>query len=100
MRTAFTLVFTGDSSAMTCKTQCIQMLSERRSRKIHRHKARPWAVATPLCAVSQPPNACCAGGRYHPSCSCKFAGSVDSISPSKQPYNFEFPTRKEMKTWP
>ena len=67
MRTAFTLVFTGDSSAMTCKTHCIQMLSERRSRKIHRHKARPWAVATPLCAVSQPPNACCAGGRYRPS---------------------------------
>jgi len=85
---------------MTCKIQYIQMLSERRSTKIHRHKSRAWAVATPLCAASQPPNALGAGGRYRPICSCKFSGSVDSRSASKQPDNFEAYITKEMKTWP
>ena len=89
MRSGFTPVFTGDSSATTCKTQCIQMLSELRSTKIHRHKARAWAVATPLCAASQPPNASGAGGRYRPGCLCKFSSFVADRTVSKQPNRFE-----------
>ena len=86
MRSGFTPVFTGDSSATTCKTQCIQMLSERRSTKIHRHKARAWAVATPLCAASEPPNAFGAGGRYRPSWPAK------SVAPSRADVQTDLPT--------
>jgi hypothetical protein len=64
-------------------------LGQRRDRKIGTQKSRAWAVATPLCAASEPPNATGAGGRYRPSYSCQFSSSVDSRTASKQPNNFE-----------
>jgi hypothetical protein len=35
-------------------------------------KTEFWAVATPLWAAFQPPNASGAGGRYRPSCPTEF----------------------------
>jgi len=100
MRTGFTSVFARGISTMIHKPNRNNHLSERWSTNIHRHKARPWAVATPLCAASEPPNATGAGGRYRPSYSCQFSSSVDSRTASKQPNNFESQTQEEMKTWP
>src|SRR5262249_24182879 len=43
--------------------------SQRGSQKNEPGENRSWAVATPLCATWQPPNASGFGGRYRPSCS-------------------------------
>ena len=44
----------------------IQQLNRRRSAERSANNSRGWAVATPLCAAWQPPNAYGAGGRYRP----------------------------------
>ena len=47
----------------------IQQLNRRRSAEGSAQNSRGWAVATPLCAACQPPNAFGFGGRYRPTCS-------------------------------
>ncbi len=47
-------------------------LNRRRSEERNAHNSRVWAVATPLCAAFQPPNAFGTGGRYRPSCRAEF----------------------------
>jgi hypothetical protein len=45
-----------------------QQLNRRRGEERSAQNSRGWAVATPLCAACQPPNAFGIGGRYRPSC--------------------------------
>jgi hypothetical protein len=63
----------------------IQQLKRRRSEERSAQNSRGWAVATPLCAASQPPNAFGFGGRYRPSCSNRFARSVAGRTAQEEP---------------
>lgn len=65
--------------------------SQRRCRKQQLVENRSWAVATPLCAASQPPNAFGAGGRYRPSC------SSDLLAPSLAKQK-KIPTQKQRRS--
>jgi len=63
----------------------IQQLKWRRSQERSAHNSRAWAVATPLCAACQPPNAFGFGGRYRPSCSSRFVRSVAGRTAQEKP---------------
>jgi len=73
----------------------IQQLNRRRSEERSAQNSRGWAVATPLCAAPEPPNAFGAGGRYRPSC------YSDLLAPSLAEQK-EIPkqlTKQEIKQW-
>lgn len=61
---------------MKTKFKGTQQLNRRRSGERNAQNSRAWAVATPLCAACQPPNAFGFEGRYSPSCSSRFVRSV------------------------
>jgi hypothetical protein len=63
----------------------IQQLNRRRSPERSAQNSRGWAVATPLCAACQPPNAFGFGGRYRPSCSSRFVRSVAGGTAQEKP---------------
>jgi hypothetical protein len=62
-----------------------QQLNRRRNEQRSAQNSRAWAVATPLCAACQPPNAFGFGGRYRPSCSSRFVRSVAGRTAQEKP---------------
>ena len=77
----------------------IQRLNPRRSEEWSAQNSRAWAVATPLCATCQPPNAFGFGGRYRPSCSSRFVRSVADRTHKKNLRTLK-QRNKETHTWP
>jgi hypothetical protein len=73
---------------MRKQSRAIQELNGRRSDKLGVQEARPWAVATPLCAAFQPPNDFVAGGRYRPSESSRLVAPLPSEVAIKLSYKF------------
>jgi hypothetical protein len=65
-----------------------------------RGENRFWAVATPLRAAWQPPNASGAGGRYRPNGLSRFPRSVASRVVAKAVRNFESQQQQEDRIWP
>jgi hypothetical protein len=63
-------------------------------------KTEFWAVATPLRAAFQPPNALGAGGRYRPSCSANFLAPSPAELHTRDHNDFESIAEQEMKRWP
>lgn len=77
----------------------IQQLDRRRSEGGSAQNRRAWAVATPLCAACQPPNAFGFGGRYRPSCSSRFVRSVAGRTAQENLRTLNH-RNKETHTWP
>jgi hypothetical protein len=67
----------------------IQQLNRRRSAERTAQNSRGWAVATPLCAACQPPNAFGFGGRYRPTCPSRSIRSVADRTAREEPNTFE-----------
>jgi hypothetical protein len=73
----FFVLCAGESSgARRQMPKKIKGLSGDGAKKWAEEKTNFWAVATPLCAAYEPPNAFGAGGRYRPSC------RADLLAPS------------------
>jgi hypothetical protein len=66
----------------------IQQLNRRRSAERSAQNSRGWAVATPLCAAWQPPNAFGFGGRYRPTCPIRSMSSVAGRTVQEEPNTF------------